>query len=216
MSQRMFLHESLYRGEDSVRRLGEFRLTLCGAGAVGSLLADNLVRQGMRQIKVIDCDRIEEHNVSTQLYDAADAGAWKAEVLRNRLFRACQAEIEAVTKRLEEKNARKMLGNCDLIVDAFDNSLSRGLIQRQCRAQNIPCLHVGLFEDYCESIWDETYRVPADAEGDICEYPLARNLVLLAVSLASETVIRFLLEGKRHSHTATLGDFTVREFEGLS
>src|SRR6516165_1635094 len=95
-----FHHEQIYRGPDALARLAATRVTLCGAGALGSHLADNLVRQGFGPPRVIDGDRVEAHNVSTQLYGAADAGAWKVEVLRNRLFRATGVEVEAVAKRL--------------------------------------------------------------------------------------------------------------------
>jgi hypothetical protein len=49
--------------------------------------------------------------------------------------------------------------------------------------------------------------------GDVCEYPLARNLVLPAVVVASETLVRYVLEGKRESRSATLADFAVRQLE---
>ncbi len=209
-------HEQLYRGQDSMGRLAATRLTLCGAGALGSHLADNLVRQGFRQIRVIDRDRVEEHNVSTQLYGLPDVGAWKVEILRNRLFRAAGVELDAVAKELSERNARKLLGNADFVVDTFDNSASRLLVQRHCRTAGTACLHVGLFEDYCEVIWDEQYRVPEDVGGDVCDYPLARNLVLLAVALASETLVTCVLQGTRHSRSATLGDFAVCPVEAAT
>ena len=81
-----FHHETIYRGADCITKLATVSLTVCGAGALGSLLADNLARQGFRRWKVIDRDRIEEHNVGTQLYGEAEVGAWKVEALRNRLF----------------------------------------------------------------------------------------------------------------------------------
>jgi molybdopterin/thiamine biosynthesis adenylyltransferase len=208
-----FHHEQLYRGADSLAKLAATRLTLCGAGALGSHLADNLVRQGFGPLRVIDRDRVEEHNVSTQLYGEADIGAWKVEVLRNRLFRAAGVEIEAVAKELTERNARSLLKDGGLVIDTFDNSASRRLVQEQCRHQRLTCLHVGLFADYGEVIWDESYRVPSDVAGDVCDYPLARNLVLLAVALASETLVRFVLDGARHNWSATLRDFTVRQLE---
>jgi molybdopterin/thiamine biosynthesis adenylyltransferase len=208
-----FHREELYRGADSLARLAATRLTLCGAGALGSHLADNLVRQGFGPLRVIDRDRVEEHNVSTQLYGESDVGAWKVEVLRNRLFRAAGVEVEAITKELTERNARSLLKGGGLVIDTFDNSASRRLVQEQCKQQGLTCLHVGLFADYCEVIWDEGYRVPADAAGDVCDYPLARNLVLLAVALASETLVRFVLEGTRTNWSATLRDFTVRPLE---
>ena len=95
----------------------------------------------------------------------------------------------------------------------FDNSASRRLVREQCRALSIPCLHVGLFKDYGEVIWDECYRVPQDVAGDVCDYPLARNLVLLTVAVASEVVLRFVLEGARQDWSATLRDFAVRPLE---
>jgi hypothetical protein len=86
-------------------------------------------------------------------------------------------------------------------------------VQEQCRALALPCLHVGLFADYAEVVWDEVYRVPNDVAGDVCDYPLARNLVLLAVAVASETLVRFVLAGRRDNWSVTLADFAIRALE---
>ncbi|HEV3079981.1 MAG TPA: ThiF family adenylyltransferase [Gemmataceae bacterium] len=208
-----FHHEALYRGADNVARLAALRVTVCGAGALGSNLADNLARQGFALLRAIDRDRVEEHNVSTQLYAEADVGAWKVEVLRQRLFKATGIEIDALRKELTERSARSLLQDSSLVIDTFDNSASRRLVQETCRALQVPCLHIGLYADYGEVIWDEHYRVPQDVAGDVCDYPLARNLVLLVVALASEIVLRFALEGTRASWSATLQDFAVRPLE---
>jgi molybdopterin/thiamine biosynthesis adenylyltransferase len=165
-------------------------------------------------MRLIDRDRVEEHNVSTQLYGESDVGAWKVEVLRNRLFRTVGIEIDAIQKELNDRTARSLLKQGGIVIDTFDNSASRRLVQQQCRADKLDCLHVGLFADYCEVIWDEGYRVPQDvAGGDVCDYPLARNLVLLAVAIASETVIRLVLDGSRENWSGTLRDFAVRPME---
>jgi molybdopterin/thiamine biosynthesis adenylyltransferase len=208
-----FHHEQIYRGHDAIARLAATHVTLCGAGALGSHLADNLVRQGFAAPRVIDRDRVDEHNVSTQLYGESDVGAWKVEALRSRLFRAAGVEVDVVNKDLTERNARKLLKGSGLVVDTFDNSASRRLVQETCRALTLPCLHVGLFEDYAEVVWDEAYRVPADTDGDVCDYPLARNLVLFAVAVASESVVRFILDAERGNWSLTLRDFTVRPLE---
>ena len=208
------LHEALYRGADKLARLRDAQVVLCGAGALGSILADNLTRQGFARLRVIDRDRVEAHNAGTQLYGDSDVGVWKVEALRNRLFRACGVEIEAVRKELTAANARALLKGGDVVIDAFDNSASRRLVQEEARAAKLPaCLHVGLFEDYCEVVWDENYRVPRDVPGDVCEYPLARNVVLLAVAIASETLVAFLLEGLRRDWSATLRDLRVSPLE---
>jgi molybdopterin/thiamine biosynthesis adenylyltransferase len=209
-----FHHESLYRGETLLAKLARTRLTLCGAGAIGSNLADTLVRQGASHLRVIDHDRVDEHNVSTQTYGEHEVGVWKVEALRNHLFRVAGVEIDAVRKQLVESNARQLLKDTDLIIDAFDNAASRKLVQDTARASVTPCLHIGLFEDYCEVVWDEAYRVPNDvAATEVCDYPLARNLVLLATALAGETILRFLADGTRVNRTATLRDFVVSEMD---
>jgi molybdopterin/thiamine biosynthesis adenylyltransferase len=208
-----FLHEEIYRGGDALAKLRVPQVTICGAGAIGSHLADNLARQGFARLRVIDRDRVEEHNVNTQLYGASDVGAWKVEVLRNRLFRAVDVELDAVAKELSERTVGSLLKGSNLVVDTFDNSASRELVQQFCRKEGFDCLHVGLYADYCEVVWDEVYRVPRDVAGDVCEYPLARNLVLLSVAIASETIVRFILGGERRSRSATLTDFAVHDLE---
>lgn len=208
-----FHHELLYRGTELVAALARTKITLCGAGAVGSNLAETLARQGAAALRAIDHDRVEEHNVSTQAYGQSDVGLWKVEALRNRVFRATGAEIEAVRKELDARNAKQLLAGAGLIVDAFDNSASRRLVQETARALAVPCLHVGLSADYFEVVWDEAYRVPGDADGDVCDYPLARNLVTMAVSVAAEVVLRSVGGGGRSSLSGTLADFAVRPMD---
>jgi molybdopterin/thiamine biosynthesis adenylyltransferase len=208
-----FHHENLYRGVDVAQHLAGARITLCGAGALGSNLADALARQGFQKLRVIDRDRVEEHNVSTQTFNLADVGAWKVDVLKSALFRATGVEIETFNKELSERTVAKFLKDSTIVLDLFDNTASRALVQSHCRAANLDCLHVGLFADYGEVIWDADYRVPSEAGQDVCDYPLARNLVLLTVAVAAETLLRFLARGERQNHSITLRDFAVRTLE---
>lgn len=206
-----FHHEELYRGADALDKLAQVRLVVCGAGAVGSNLVNNLVRQGVRQVTVIDFDRVEAHNVGTQIYAEGDAGAFKVDVLQAEMFRVAGVEIAAVRQRLTERNVAKLLADAGLVIDGFDNHASRALVTQHCRSAGIPCLHVGLSADYAEIVWNESYRAPHDPEAgaDVCEYPLARNLIQFAVALASEAVVRFVLEGTQQSYSFTLRDLHI-------
>ncbi len=206
-------HEDLYRGADALGKLAEVRVTLCGAGALGSNLADTLARQGTRRLRVIDRDRVEEHNVGTQIYGENDVGAWKTDVLRGHLFRAVGIEIDAVRKELTERTVRKLLADSDVVIDTFDNSASRRTVRDHCREAGLNCLHAGLFADYGEVVWNEKYRVPGDVGQDVCDYPLARNLVQLTVAVTAETLIRFVLDRQQQNWSITLRDFAVRPLE---
>lgn len=206
-----FHHEVLYRGEEALARLARTRLVVCGAGAVGSNLVNNLVRQGFRSIRVIDDDRVESHNVGTQTYSGSDVGAFKVEVLQADVFRTVGVEIEAERKRLTEKNVDKLLGGADVVVDGFDNTASRRLVTESCRKSGTACLHVGMSADYAEILWNEGYRVPQEGAAgvDVCDYPLARNLTQFAVALASEALVRYVLTGRRQDTSFTLNDLRI-------
>lgn len=152
---------------------------------------ETLARQGFPNFKVIDKDRVDTHNVNTQIYGLRDVGALKVDALKNRMFQNVGVEIEAVNKELNAGNAKTLLKGASLVVDVFDNSASRKLVQDECRAKKIPCIHAGLFADYGEVIWDDTYRVPKDSDQDVCDYPLARNLVMFVTHILAEEILDF-------------------------
>lgn len=207
----IFYHEQLQRSAEVMRRVREQPVTVCGAGALGANLLESLARTGFERLRVIDRDRVEERNLSTQPYYRSDVGAQKAKILANNLYRALGVKVEARAEELNERNAAKLLDG--LVVDAFDNSASRRAVKEACEAKGLACLHAGLADGYAEVIWNERYRVPSPARDDVCDYPLARNLVTLAVAVACETLVRHVAAGARESYTLTFDDFAVRRFE---
>lgn len=205
-----FLHETFYRGGEAIQRLAAAHITVCGAGALGSQLTENLARQGARRLRVIDFDRVEAHNIGSQVYDEGDVGALKVEALRSRCFRATGVEIETVNKRLSAENVAKLLRDTELVCDTFDNASSRRLVTDHCLSRTLPCLHLGVNASYGEIRWNERYRVPEDARlGNACDYPLARNLSLVVVALGGEALLRWLLEGRQEDYSFTLRDLTI-------
>jgi molybdopterin/thiamine biosynthesis adenylyltransferase len=206
-----FLHEQLYRSVPLMARIREQPIVVCGAGAVGANLVEALIRSGFEAITVIDRDRVEEHNLSTQPYERAEVGALKAKMLQNKMFRALGVRIEAKSIELDARNAKKLL-HTGLIVDAFDNSTSRAVVTEHAKLEGRECLHVGLAGDYAEVIWNDRYRVPSAANDDVCDYPLARNLIMLAVAVAAETIVDWVANQQKRSHTITLRDFAIASY----
>jgi molybdopterin-synthase adenylyltransferase len=203
-SDSLLFHEHRYRSEEVMQRLRECAVTVCGAGALGANLTESLARSGFARLTVIDRDRVEERNLSTQPYQRADIGAFKARILANMLYRAVGREVTARAEALTALNARKLLAGSALVIDTFDNSVARQVVKDVCAQEGLSCLHVGLAGDYAEVIWSETYRVPSAVNDDVCDYPLARNLVTLAVGVACEVVVTFVATEERRSFTVTL------------
>lgn len=208
----VFFHEQLYRSAELMSRVRDFNVTVCGAGALGANIVESLARSGFARLRVIDRDRIEERNLSTQPYYRSDVGAFKVNVLANTIYRAVGVELDARREELKVENAAKLLRDSALVIDVFDNSPSRRIVKEHCEGASLPCLHVGLAGDYSEAIWNDIYRVPSAAQDDICDYPLARNLVMLTTAIACEIVVGFAATGEQKSLTVTLRDFAVRPF----
>ena len=202
-----FYHEQLARSEAAWEKIKQSNITVCGAGALGANIIESLARTGFENLRVIDRDRIEERNLSTQPYFRTDIGAQKAKILANSIYRALNIKIQAWAQELSNENADKMLRG--IVLDCFDNSAARRAVSDCCHRQNLNCLHVGLANGYAEFIWNDVYRIPSDAQDDVCDYPLARNLVLMATAIASETLIKFIGGGTKENLSLTFDDLQV-------
>src|SRR3954465_9584911 len=63
-------------GKDGQQRLLDSKVTLVGCGALGTVLANALVRAGVGHLRLIDRDFIEMNNLQRQiLFDEGDAAA---------------------------------------------------------------------------------------------------------------------------------------------
>jgi molybdopterin/thiamine biosynthesis adenylyltransferase len=207
-----FFHEALHRTPDVLERVREAQITVCGAGALGANVAENLARSGVGRLRVVDRDRVEARNLSTQPYARSDVAAFKAKALANALYRGVGAVVEARVETLTAANAAALLAASALVIDAFDNSVARAAVRDACAAGDLACVHAGLAGGYAEVIWNEEYRVPSAANDDVCDYPLARTLAVLAAAVATEVAIGYLATGERRAYTVTLADLAVRPY----
>ena len=210
-----FTHEQRYR---DLAPVAERTIAVCGAGALGANLAETLARMGMRRLRVIDRDRVEAHNLSTQPWTQQDVGAPKARVLANALYRAVGARVDAQHAELAAANALELLEGNTVIVDAFDNLPSRAIVGRVAEALDAPCLHIalGLEGDYGCGLWDGAYSAGNEGEvarsrgaPDTCDYPLTRPLALLVAAAAAEVLVGHLLDGSRRGFELTLRDLRL-------
>lgn len=203
--------ESVFRGEAAIKKLAQVQITIAGAGTLGSNLAENLTRQGIENLRLIDMDRVEVENIGPQIYSMDDIGALKVDAAASRIYNNVEIEIDAINKELTNKNVAKLFKGSDLIVDAFDNQSSRQLVYDHCRNVEIPCLHVGMFEGYGEVVWNDAYVVPQDSDEDLCDYPMARNLAMLVTTVAAEEIIDYVIADspRLKSWSMTLNDLKI-------
>jgi len=119
-------------GVEGQQRLKNSRVTLCGCGALGTVLANALVRAGVGFLRVIDRDFIETHNLQRQvLFDESDvtANLPKAEAAARKLrLINSDVTIEPVVTDIDRTNIIELTADADMILDGTDNFEVRYLI----------------------------------------------------------------------------------------
>jgi molybdopterin-synthase adenylyltransferase len=127
---RQILYENI--GPAGQEKLAAARVTLIGCGALGTVLADTLVRAGVGFLRICDRDFIERNNLQRQiLFDEDDIAADlpKAEAAAQKLRRINpDVEIEAVVDDVNQRNIESLCAQAGLLLDGTDNFETRFLI----------------------------------------------------------------------------------------
>jgi len=127
------------RGQE---RLKEKRVLVVGAGALGTSIADMLVRGGIGTLTLIDGDYVDLTNLQRQcLYDEQDVAGMKpkAHAAREKLrLINSEVHIEAITEELTPRNIERVGQNIDLIIDATDSLETRRLINDYAYRAGVP------------------------------------------------------------------------------
>ncbi len=129
-----YARQVLFRemGEEGQRKLLASRVTLVGCGALGTVLAETLVRAGVGFVRICDRDYIERNNLQRQvLFDENDIAENlpKAEAAARKL-RSINSDvtIEAVVTDVNHENITRLCEGADLLLDGTDNFETRFLI----------------------------------------------------------------------------------------
>ena len=130
-------------GEQGQSRLLESRVTVVGAGGLGSAVLNYLVAAGVGHIRIVESDTVSPSNLQRQvLYTTAEIGALKAEAAAARLSRlnpGCRLEI--VAGRLTAADASERLHGSDVVVDCTDNYAARYVIDDYCASAGVPMVY---------------------------------------------------------------------------
>jgi len=134
-------------GKKGQEKLGQSRVAIVGIGALGTALANHMVRSGIGYVRIIDRDFVEYSNLQRQiLFDEKDAelSIPKAVAAKDKLnLINSSITIDAHVTDLTWKNAEELLADVDLILDGSDNFEVRYLINDVSVKYNIPWIYGG-------------------------------------------------------------------------
>ena len=134
-------------GPTGQARLRSSRILVAGCGALGTVVAEYLVRAGVGTVEIVDRDVVERSNLQRQtLFTESDArrGVPKAEAAKARLAVVNgESSVRAIVADLSPENAAALCARADLLVDCLDNFETRYVLNDCAVARGVPLVHGG-------------------------------------------------------------------------
>jgi adenylyltransferase/sulfurtransferase len=139
-------------GEAGQRRLLESSAVIVGCGALGTALANLLVRAGIGKLRIVDRDFVEPSNLQRQtLFEESDAlEALPKAVAAQRRLGAINSgvSVEGIVADVGPRNAEDLLRGFPLILDGTDNFETRFLLNDVAIHFNVPWIYAAVVASY--------------------------------------------------------------------
>jgi molybdopterin-synthase adenylyltransferase len=139
-------------GEEGQKRLASSRALLIGLGALGTVVADQIVRAGVGFLRMVDRDFVELSNLQRQsLFDEDDIknNLPKAIAAESKLRRVnSSVQIEAMVDDANPTNIEDFISDVDLVLDALDNFETRFVINDACAKHGKPWIYTAAVGSY--------------------------------------------------------------------
>ena len=116
-------------GADLQKKITSAKVAVCGLGGLGSNIAIALARAGIGRLHIIDFDKVDVSNLNRQQYSAEQVGMYKTVAMSENLKAInpyCRIIPETV--RLDENNIPEILGDDDIICEAFDKPEAKAVL----------------------------------------------------------------------------------------
>jgi molybdopterin/thiamine biosynthesis adenylyltransferase len=139
-------------GEAGQQRLLESSAVIVGCGALGTALANLLVRAGVGKLSIVDRDFVEPSNLQRQtLFEESDAReALPKAVAAERRLQAINSgvAVEGIIADVSPQNAEGLLSGFRLILDGTDNFETRFLLNDAAIHLNVPWIYAAVVASY--------------------------------------------------------------------
>jgi sulfur carrier protein ThiS adenylyltransferase len=113
--------------------LDKTKVAIAGLGGIGSHVAVLLVRAGIKQLTLIDFDKVDQSNLERQYYFIDQIGQKKVDALFNTLRKINPAlSCNCYDTVIEENNIEALFKNGDIIVEALDSNTTKIMFISNC------------------------------------------------------------------------------------
>ncbi len=129
--------------KDTFNELGAYQVTLVGLGSIGSKIAIDLVKSGVKNFVLYDYDRLEPENVCRHIGNNLELGLKKVTIVRNHLYYINpNCSIEPISENpVDGDNIvkfRNRVRNSDLVIVSTGNYESEMFVNEITTRQRKP------------------------------------------------------------------------------
>jgi molybdopterin/thiamine biosynthesis adenylyltransferase len=124
-------------------RFKDAKIAVMGCGGIGGEVIEMLARMGVGELNVVDNDYFDLSNINRQvLSNFENLGLSKSEVAKEKVRQINPyTKVNAFKDEINEENISKIVDDSDLIIDCLDNLLTRVIVSRYAKSNNIPFIH---------------------------------------------------------------------------
>ena len=159
----------LFLGAENLKKVQETKVLVVGAGAIGNEVIKNLLLLGVREIHVVDFDKVTESNLNRcVLFTPDDVGLPKVTAIANKKgWFAFDNTIIPYNSRVEDLS-ESVWEQIDLVIIGVDNDAARFWCNAQILAQEriIPYINGAMARDFI----DFSVHVPPYTSCLVCSW----------------------------------------------
>jgi len=127
-------------GKEKVESINKKRVLVIGLGGVGGIAVETLIRNGIKDIIIVDNDKIDITNKNRQII-ALDSNIdkYKTDAFEKRILDINKnAKVTKITDFIDDNNIEKLFAyKPDYVIDACDTINTKVLIIEECLKRNI-------------------------------------------------------------------------------
>jgi adenylyltransferase/sulfurtransferase len=191
-------------GTDTQEKLKGARAFVAGCGGLGSPVLYYLAAAGVGTLVMCDDDSVEAANLNRQIIHRYDRiGMPKPESAGMTIGEFNPfIRTERIPERLDDRNARALIGDADIVVDCLDSFASRHVINRVSVSRGIPVVHGGV----SGFIGQVSFFHPPETPCFACVFPGEKDASPRDVLGAAPGIIGAVLAMEAVKHLAGLGE----------
>jgi len=227
-SRQIILRNISKKGQE---QLSDSKITIVGLGALGSAIANNLVRAGIGTVRLVDRDVVELDNLHRQLLYSEDMLGDPKAMAAAAILEQINPDVELIpiVKDVNFSSIVQIITDSDLILDGTDNLETRFLINDFSIKKKVPWIYGGVVGTQGMTMNILTpvdpsrpcFRclvpeLPGAGSLPTCDtFGILNTIPIIIGSLQSTEAIKYLLNSKDLNIKLTFYDVWLNEFRQL-